>query len=93
MAKVGRGHAWTEHEDEILRDHYVLDGVPACQRRLPGRSRGAIWGRAYHLGLHTRTPKYGADGAYRCDDRALTAAMRRIDDLVRYRLAAGEAPQ
>lgn len=42
---------WKSEEDEILRRHYVADGVSACVLKLPNRTIEACYGRALKLGL------------------------------------------
>lgn len=44
-------NAWGSGEDAILREHYVQGGSPACEARLPFRTRVAIQRRAARLGL------------------------------------------
>jgi hypothetical protein len=81
---------WAPEEEQVLRTHYVTGGPDACMRLLAGRSREAIAIRAQRLGLRVRQ---GADagGAMICDDNALCAAMRRIDELTRSRLRQRDA--
>jgi len=49
---------WTKEELQVLRTHYLSDGLKACAARLPERTESAIGVRAYHLGL-LRRPKAG----------------------------------
>jgi len=46
---------WKTTEHAILREHYPVGGIEACEERLPHRTRGAIFQQARRLGL--RAPK------------------------------------
>lgn len=50
---MGKGSAWTDAEDAILRKHFRNgNGAGNCYRLLGGkRSNSAIHGRAYKIGL------------------------------------------
>lgn len=42
---------WTDEENAVLLAHYVSKGFSYCATKLPGRTRGAIFGQAHKLGL------------------------------------------
>lgn len=53
-----RGRAWTRDEDAVLRtcaEAGLSSGATA--RRLPGRTRNMVMGRAWRLGVHFRSAR------------------------------------
>lgn len=44
--KKSSNSMWTSEEDEIIKNHYIKDGVDECLKLLPGRSRQALIIRA-----------------------------------------------
>lgn len=50
--RPGTIYSWSEAEMDVLRRHYVPEGVNACLERLPARSRGTILNRAGQMGLY-----------------------------------------
>jgi hypothetical protein len=50
--RPGAIYAWTQAELDVLRAHYVADGIYACLSRLPARSKGTAMNYASKLGLY-----------------------------------------
>lgn len=46
---------WTTTDERLLRDWYPRVGAAECAQML-GRSVGAVWTRAYRLGLTEKDP-------------------------------------
>src|ERR1035441_5069432 len=42
---------WTDEESQILRDHYADKGLTHCARKLPDRTKSAIYGQVAKLGI------------------------------------------
>lgn len=56
--KQSSNSAWSEEEDNIIKEHYCQDGLNICCELLPGRSKQAIIVRANrHLGIRKREKK------------------------------------
>jgi hypothetical protein len=51
MTRTRTPRFWTGREETILRTVYPECGLQGCLARLPGRSAGAIYQRANHIGL------------------------------------------
>lgn len=49
--------AWSQKEDEVLIKCWGSSGIASLKKRLPGRSRVGIYGRAQKLGLSAGTPQ------------------------------------
>lgn len=47
---------WTTADDRLLREWYARVGADECAAML-GRSRVAVWSRAYRLGLTEKDPR------------------------------------
>lgn len=83
--------AWSDAEDQILREYYPTEG-PACVSRLSGRTKGAVKIRAQLAGLRAPgcwTPEedailqeyYPAEGTacfVRLQNRSVSAAKKRV---------------
>lgn len=50
--RPGAIYAWTQAEYDVLRTHYVADGIQACLERLPARSSQTVMNHAARLGLY-----------------------------------------
>lgn len=67
---------WTNHEDQIMREHYPLGGTKRVREFLPHRGKGSISSRATFLGLHVTGRKQR--GAAPEATEWMDAAIRRV---------------
>lgn len=51
VEEVARAVKWSEAEDDIIREHYILQGAKYVWRLLPHRSLNSIRQHAHQLGL------------------------------------------
>jgi hypothetical protein len=70
----GAIYPWTQAELDVLRAHYVADGIYACLSRLPARSKGTAMNYAGKLGLYRQKRHARA----REQNPMLDAAIRRL---------------
>lgn len=72
--RPGAVYVWTERELDVIRTHYVPEGVNACLERLPGRGKASIMNQAGKMGLYRQKRHAKA----REPNPMLDKAIRRI---------------
>lgn len=77
---IGKGNQnfWSEEEDAILRSTYPTNGMEACMKLLPNRTKNAIQTRLRNIGVHLRDDLFREIRAEAA--RKATAAVSKWDE-------------